>query len=160
MTGEGNDNPDSGQTGSSDSGEASVQDTGTAQNSGSESTAGGQNGGNGGGEETSQSLSDAGDDADQSFSAGQPGDSTQGCGSKSVGASQPGDPNPKTFIEIELVDEDGNAVAGEFYEITLPDGSVADGQLDDNGRARVDGIDPGSCQITFPDLDKDAWNSA
>jgi hypothetical protein len=105
-------------------------------------------------------LSNAGNDADQNLSAGQPGDPVQSCGNKPVNATQPGDLNPKTFIEIELVDEDGNPVAGQFYEIVLPDGSVAEGELDGDGQARVDGIDPGSCQITFPDLDKDAWNSA
>jgi hypothetical protein len=44
------------------------------------------------------------------------------------------------------------------YRITLPDGeTVAEGTLDDKGFARVDGIEPGTCKITFPDLDKDAW---
>jgi hypothetical protein len=64
----------------------------------------------------------------------------------------------KTWIEIELVDEEGNPVPGERYKITLPDGkTVSEGTLDANGRARVEGIDPGTCQISFPDLDKDAW---
>lgn len=63
----------------------------------------------------------------------------------------------KTWIEIELVDEADEPVPGEKYRITLPDGRVASGTLDKNGFARVSGIDPGTCQITFPDLDKDAW---
>ncbi|MBE0616897.1 MAG: hypothetical protein IH608_03065 [Proteobacteria bacterium] len=62
-----------------------------------------------------------------------------------------------SWIEIELVDEEDDPVPGERYEIALPDGSVASGTLDQNGFARVDGIDPGTCQITFPELDKDAW---
>ncbi len=65
-----------------------------------------------------------------------------------------------SWIEIELIDEEDAPVPGEKYEITLPDGSVAKGTLDQNGFARVDGIDPGTCQITFPDLDKDAWEPA
>lgn len=65
-----------------------------------------------------------------------------------------------SWIEIELIDEEDNPVPGEKYAITLPDGSVAKGTLDQNGFARVDGIDPGTCQITFPDLDKDAWEPA
>jgi hypothetical protein len=32
------------------------------------------------------------------------------------------------------------------------------GTLDENGFARVEGIDPGQCKVTFPDLDKDAWS--
>jgi hypothetical protein len=68
------------------------------------------------------------------------------------------DPEKKSWIEIELVDEDDNPVPGVAYRITLPDGeSVAAGTLDDKGFARVEGIDPGTCKITFPDLDKDAW---
>jgi len=66
----------------------------------------------------------------------------------------------KSWIEIELVDDDNKPVAGEKYEITLPDKTVAKGTLDAKGVARVDGIDPGSCQISFPELDKSAWNNA
>jgi len=70
------------------------------------------------------------------------------------------DEQKKTWIEIELVDEVGDPVPGESYEITLPDGSKAAGTLDGKGFARVDGIDPGTCKVTFPNLDKEAWNRA
>lgn len=63
----------------------------------------------------------------------------------------------KSWIEIELVDEQDNPVPGEKYEITLPDGTVASGTLDEKGLARVDGIDPGLCQITFPELHRTTW---
>jgi type VI secretion system secreted protein VgrG len=67
----------------------------------------------------------------------------------------------KSWIEIVLVDEEGKPMAGESYRITLPDGtSVAEGSLDENGFARVDNIDPGTCKVTFPKLDKDAWEEA
>ena len=49
---------------------------------------------------------------------------------------------------------------GERYQIELPDGSVAKGTLDQDGFARVDGIDPGTCKVTFPELDKEAWEKA
>ncbi len=65
-----------------------------------------------------------------------------------------------SWIEIELVDEEDQPVPGERYEITLPDGSVARGTLDQYGFARVDGIDPGNCRITFPRLDQEAWERA
>jgi len=64
----------------------------------------------------------------------------------------------KSWIEIEMVDEEKNPVPGKKYKITLPDGeTVAEGTLDEKGFARVDGIEPGTCKITFPELDKDAW---
>ena len=50
-------------------------------------------------------------------------------------------------------------VPGEKYKITLPDGeTLAEGTLDDKGFARVDGIDPGNCKISFPDLDEEVWS--
>ena len=64
----------------------------------------------------------------------------------------------KSWIEIELVGEDKKPIAGEPYRITLPDGeTVAEGTTDEKGLGRVDGIDPGSCKITFPKRDQEAW---
>jgi len=64
----------------------------------------------------------------------------------------------KSWIEIELVDQDNKPVPGERYRVTLPDGAtLAEGTLDEKGFARVDGIDPGTCKVTFPDLDKSSW---
>jgi type VI secretion system secreted protein VgrG len=85
--------------------------------------------------------------------------------SPSAGSNAPTlDPNApenqdkKHWIEIQLNDQDGNPVPGEPYKITLPDGTtIADGTLDDKGHARVDNIDPGTCQVTFPNLDKTSW---
>ena len=63
-----------------------------------------------------------------------------------------------SWIEIKLIDEEGHPVPGEEYRIALPDGeTVARGTLDDKGFARVAGIDPGSCKVTFPNLDTSAW---
>lgn len=67
----------------------------------------------------------------------------------------------KGWIEIELVDQDDHPIPGEPYRVTLPDGeSVAEGTLDEKGLARLEGIEPGSCKITFPNQDKDSWKSA
>lgn len=63
-----------------------------------------------------------------------------------------------SWIEIELLDEEDAPVSGEKYEIELPDGTFAKGTLDGNGFARVDGIMPGACKVSFPALDKDAWS--
>ncbi|UCC98956.1 MAG: hypothetical protein JSW66_03530 [Phycisphaerales bacterium] len=63
----------------------------------------------------------------------------------------------KGWIEIELVGEDDEGIPGEKYRITLPDGSVAEGTLDEKGLARVEGFEKGTCKVCFPDLDKEAW---
>jgi type VI secretion system secreted protein VgrG len=66
---------------------------------------------------------------------------------------------PAHFIEIELKDEQGHPIPGESYEIVLPDGSTAaTGTLDEKGFARVDGIDPGQCEVKFPDMNDDDWD--
>ena len=62
-----------------------------------------------------------------------------------------------TWVEIELVDEAGDPVVGERYEITTPDEQVKTGSTDATGKAKVSGIPPGDCQIKFPDLDAEAW---
>ena len=61
------------------------------------------------------------------------------------------------WVEIMLVDESGQPLGGEPYEIKLADGTVSSGTTDEKGKARVDHIDPGSVDISFPNLDKDAW---
>jgi len=63
-----------------------------------------------------------------------------------------------SWIEIELVDEIGQPVPNEAYEITAPDGTtIRKGNLDKNGQAHVAVREPGTCQITFPKLDAAAW---
>jgi hypothetical protein len=59
----------------------------------------------------------------------------------------------KTWVEIQLLDEDGNPVAGERYILKITDGSVREGTLDAAGKVSVRGIDPGTCTLRFPDLD-------
>ena len=64
----------------------------------------------------------------------------------------------RDWIEIVLEDAQGRPSPGEPYVLTLPDGTtVATGTLDEKGFARVEGIEPGTCKITFPNLDKKTW---
>jgi hypothetical protein len=63
------------------------------------------------------------------------------------------------WISFVLVDEEQQPVAGERYQVKLPDGTTREGKLDSAGRVRFDGIDRGKCEITFPDLDKDTWEA-
>jgi hypothetical protein len=63
----------------------------------------------------------------------------------------------KTWVDIQLLDPDGNPVPGAKYKLKITDGSVRDGSLDDDGRVRVSGIDPGSCTVWFPEYDAKEW---
>ena len=82
-----------------------------------------------------------------------PAASQAGAGSEDAGAEA-----PAAWIEIELVGEDDRPIPGARYRITLPDGETVDeGTLDSNGWARVEGIDEGTCKVSFPDLDAEAW---
>jgi len=65
-----------------------------------------------------------------------------------------------SWIEIVAVDDKDRPVSGERYKIVLPDGAVAEGTLDNKGFARIDGIPPGSCEVSFPELDKSVWKKA
>ncbi len=65
-----------------------------------------------------------------------------------------------TWIEILLTDESGAVVPGEPYEIEMPDGRVHSATLDHEGFARVEGIDPGTCQVRFPERCNDSWARA
>jgi hypothetical protein len=64
----------------------------------------------------------------------------------------------KSWIEIRLRDEDGHPAAHEEYKVVAPGGVEIIGRLDAAGFARVTGIDPGSCQVTFPRLHHAEWD--
>lgn len=102
-----------------------------------------------------QELSNAEKDADASFWYDDVGGSVAACsGNKSPTVVS----STKThWVEISMVDKDGNAAAGERYEITLPNGDTISGDLDVRGNARIEGIDPGYCKVRFPGLDKTLW---
>jgi type VI secretion system secreted protein VgrG len=76
-----------------------------------------------------------------------------------AGPLPPSEDPDKHWVEVELVYENtGDPVPNEEYRVKLPDGTERRGYLDENGFAREPDIaDPGSCQITFPRLDQEAW---
>jgi len=103
----------------------------------------------------------------------EPGAAKSGKGKTSSTAAKPYKPPPEptatqgededeeqaalTWVEVELVDEADEPVAGAKYRITMPDGTVDDGVLDHTGWVRLPRVQEGDLKITFPDLDQDAW---
>ena len=69
-------------------------------------------------------------------------------------------PAETTWIEIAMVDDSGAPVADEEYRIELPDGALRTGRLNRAGTARLSGIPKGTCKVSFPHLDADAWEKA
>jgi len=62
------------------------------------------------------------------------------------------------WVEIRLLDPDGQEVAGEPYKIVLPTGKTIEGTLDDTGQAKVDlGRKVDTCQVIFPERDVSAF---
>lgn len=86
-------------------------------------------------------LQKSGDAAEKSFSAQSSTETSGSC-------------TETTWVDIELLDDQGNPVPNEPYRLTLPDGRVIEGKLNDQGLAGIDGIDPGDCEIEFPNLHK------
>ena len=66
-------------------------------------------------------------------------------------------PEP-TWLAIELKDPQGQPVPHARYVVTLPDGSTHEGTLNKNGYARVDGVNPGKCHVSFPELEGESWS--
>lgn len=66
----------------------------------------------------------------------------------------------KTWIEMEVVDDLGRPQPNQPYLCMLPDGRIETGTLDNRGRVRFDGIDPGNCVFTLTGLDQETWAKA
>lgn len=67
------------------------------------------------------------------------------------------DKTKKSWIKGVLLNEAGQPVPGMRYRVTTPDGRTASGSTNKEGKFHVKGFDPGNCKITFPGLDKEAW---
>ncbi len=64
----------------------------------------------------------------------------------------------KTWVEFQLIDVDGNHVSNAMYKVKLPDGSIVNGRLNEQGLVRFNNIDPGQCEITFTEIDAREWH--
>ncbi|MEW6015569.1 MAG: hypothetical protein AB1690_09615 [Candidatus Zixiibacteriota bacterium] len=56
----------------------------------------------------------------------------------------------KDWIEVELLDSNSQPVPNQDYILRLPDGTEKRGQLDGDGKARVEDVPPGKFRIVFP----------
>jgi hypothetical protein len=78
-------------------------------------------------------------------------------------APAPPPPGPNTtWVEIQLFDDDSppKPVPLKKFKITLPDGSTREGVLDDAGKVAFEGIDPGTCKVSFPELNGPDWKAS
>jgi hypothetical protein len=97
---------------------------------------------------------------------GEKSESPTGSGKESSSSGGSGGESEKkkeeeiTWVEIELKDKKGDPVPGESYEVKLADGSVRSGKLDKDGKARLAGVKPGTCEVKFPKVDKKEWKKA
>ncbi|GGX39243.1 contractile injection system protein, VgrG/Pvc8 family [Saccharospirillum salsuginis] len=61
-------------------------------------------------------------------------------------------PKSTYWFELQLVDDIGNPVADEPYWIKAPDGVIHEGQTDQEGKAKIEGIGcSGQCEVRFPE---------
>jgi len=63
----------------------------------------------------------------------------------------------KKWLEIELVDEQGTPMAYTRYLITTASGETQEGTLDADGKARLEDLEPGMYEVSYPDLDPGTW---
>lgn len=57
----------------------------------------------------------------------------------------------KDWIEIKLLDEYGEPVAGAEYAVLFADGTEIQGKLDKNGRSIIQNVPPGPYRLQFPE---------
>jgi hypothetical protein len=65
-----------------------------------------------------------------------------------------------TWIEVLVVDEADEPVAGIEYEIELSDGRVRRGRTSEHGILRYDGMPPGSCKVKLLSVEAKGWDVA
>ena len=67
------------------------------------------------------------------------------------------DPDKPDWIGVSLATPDGKPIAGEPFVVELADGKSLVGKLDNLGKVRIEGVDPGTCKVSFPERDAKEW---
>jgi hypothetical protein len=65
-----------------------------------------------------------------------------------------------TWIEVLVVDDEDEPLAGIEYEIELSDGRVRSGRTSELGILRYDGMPPGSCKVKLLSVEAKGWDLA
>lgn len=63
----------------------------------------------------------------------------------------------QSWIEVRLVDQKGEPIPGERFEVRLPDQSLQRGTLDSQGSVRFEAIVAGQASIAFPGIEAEEW---
>jgi uncharacterized Zn-binding protein involved in type VI secretion len=116
----------------------------SSSGSGSSNGAGGGGGGGGSGGGSSSTTSSSGGSSSSA--------------SSSPASSSANEQQEQRWVEIELVDEEGQPAAGIRVRVTPSAGPAIEVTTDEQGIARASDIEPGECTITLPDLDESAWS--
>lgn len=82
------------------------------------------------------------------------GTGSERSGKAEVPPLEPGDAFP---VDVSLVDAAGEPVPGAPFRVEFPDGTVREGRLGSDGRARVFGPKGGSVKVSFPRHDGALW---
>ncbi len=58
----------------------------------------------------------------------------------------------RDYIELDLQDAEGKAVADAEYRVFLSNGEIREGKLDGNGYAKIEDVPPGEWDVMFPGM--------
>ena len=64
------------------------------------------------------------------------------------------------WVEVRLLDHNGEPRAGEHYRVVLGDDTELEGDLNQEGVARIPDLPEGPCQWFFPSLQPGEWARA
>jgi len=72
----------------------------------------------------------------------------------------PGEQVPLSALEVVVVDQEGKPQSGIRYEVEDANGKIHEGTTNPEGLVRVDGLPPGMCKVSLPDLDTADWRTS